>query len=219
MIYFLPVFAFSQVIDSILPPPQVKLPSLVFEKEDQKIDLEWADTIIREFQKIYFVQLRPLCEDGKKRKTLPPYSNDKKSRKRRKGCYEETVIIDKYIFRIENDPRSIEIIVNGFDLNRIYKWKEIDTADYTLTIESTLGKRESNSITMCYNPRHAVVFFDSTDKIMGIYEICFECGNGKIAFNSVESISIYPEDYLALKNLFIKYDYIEQKKKNTGNLH
>lgn len=214
LILFFPTIAFNQVIDSILPPPQIEIIELISEDNIQKIDLKWADTIINKIQKISFVQLRPLCDDGKKRKTQKPHPS-----KRIKGCYEETVITSKNIFRIDDDPRSIETIVTGFDLNRIYKWKEIDTIDYNLTIVSTLGKRKSEVYNMCYNPRHAILFLDSNDTILGLYEICFECGNGKIAFNNVESINIYGEDYRALKKMFLKYGYIEQKKTNKGKKH
>ena len=105
-------------------------------------------------------------------------------------------------------------VVIGIDSRRMYKWREIDSTDYLTVIESALGKRKSDIVTMCYIPRHAVVFMDSIDNILGIYEICFECGNGKIAFNYVELISIYKDDYRALKDLFVKYNYIKPKKAN-----
>ena len=218
LIYFLPAVAISQENDSILPPPDVELPSLEKEKVVQKIDLAWADTVINKIQKICLVQLRPLCDDGKKRKTIPS-----KPKRGTKGCYTETVIKHDLKFIPELDSIFMTEVVVGFDKYRMYKWQEIDTADYKTTIESALGKRESSIITMCYEPRHALVFLDSMENILGIYEICFECGNSKIAFNYVESVSIYPTDYRVLKNLFIKYGYIEPKKitkkRNTGNTH
>ncbi len=197
LLYSLPTYTFSQVYDSISPQPEI-------DTKIQKINLEWADTILNKVHKICFVQLRPLCDDGKKRKTIPT-----DAKKRKKGCYMESVIKTDLKYLPKLDSSFMTQVVLGLDSSRMYKWREIDTTDYLATIESSLGTRKSNILTMCYIPRHAVVFLDSSGHILGIYEICFECGNGKIAFNYTESISMYSADYRILKDLFIKYGFIE----------
>jgi hypothetical protein len=97
--------------------------------------------------------------------------------------------------------------------SRMYKWKKIDSTDYSSVIQACMGRRESDIMTMCYEPRHAAVFLDDVGKIVGIYEICFECGSGKLAFDNIDFISMNGADYKILKSLFDKYKFFKRKKK------
>jgi hypothetical protein len=60
---------------------------------------------------------------------------------------------------------------------------------------------ENEIIAMCYNPRHAVLFYNTEGKISGIYEICFECNNVKIG---IMGTIMFPKSSTYLKSLFSK---------------
>ena len=201
---FLPILLFSQVKDSILPPPEieVQLPQII--KDSQVVDLDWAINILKNTDKIFLTQLRPYCEDGELRETIPPNSQNQP-----KDCYTESVIISDLKFIPEVDSLFLSEAVVRFDTTRMYRWSELDSADYKSVIEASLGKRNSDILNMCYDPRHAIIYLDSSSKILGIYEVCFECSNAKIAFDHVHSISIYKDDYKTLKSLFRRYKYLE----------
>ncbi len=55
----------------------------------------------------------------------------------------------------------------------------------------------------CYNPRHAIIFLDKTDKVLSYIEVCFECEQIK-TFLPKESIGHFCDGkYELLKNFFI----------------
>ena len=194
----LPLLVSAQINDSILPPPKVQIPAAKNQIKEQKIDVSWATPIIEKINTISFVELIPVCNNEK---------NDL-------DCYEETVIIHTVIMTLEDSIKNIKKTLE-FDQDRMINWTEIDNSDYTNVIEATFGKRESSMVNMCYNPRHAIIFRDTSDTIFAIYEICFECSKSKIAFdfgsgNTFEDfINIYDYDYIALKNLFKKYQFLK----------
>lgn len=54
----------------------------------------------------------------------------------------------------------------------------------------------------CYEPRHAIVFLNSSDKVFGYFEFCFECKNHR-TFPLKESIGeYYPTKYLLIADFF-----------------
>jgi hypothetical protein len=199
----LPFLTFGQANDTVLPQIEFEDYPVDFENKTVKFNLEWADTIIKKTHQIYMVQLRPLCDDGKKRKTIPPHSNSGKE-----GCYTETVI------RTARSNYWYDTVI-GFDRSRMYKWKALDSADCFSAINAALGKRESDVVNACYDPRHALVFMDSMDQIIGINEICFSCGKSRIAFRNVEYVNIYVDDFRFLKKLFMNYGYEDLTNKIT----
>ena len=194
----LPFLTFGQVNDTVLPQIEFEDYPLDFENKTVKFNLEWADTIIKKTHQIYLVQLRPSCDDGKKRKTIPPNSKRKKI-----DCYPSSVIQIVYTKNPWKDS------VFGFDRSRMFKWKKLKAADYFQTINVALGKRvsENSIVQVCYEPRHAIVFLDSMNQIIGIHEICFMCAKSQIAFRDVEYVNLFTDDFLYLKRLFVKYGY------------
>lgn len=203
LFFLLPFFTFGQVNDTVLPQIEFEDYPVDFENKTEKFHLEWADTIIKKTHQISLIQLRPLCDDGKKRKTIPPHST-----RGREGCYAETVI------RTAHSNYWHDTVV-GFDRSRMYKWKVLDSADYFPTINAALGKRESVEVNLCYDPRHALVFMDSMDQIIGIYEICFSCAKSRVAFRDVEYVNIYVDDFRFLKKLFMNYGFKDLSHKKS----
>ena len=198
LFFLLPFFTFGQVNDTVLPQIEFEDYPVDVESKTVKFNLEWADTIIKKTHQIYLVQLRPLCDDGKKRKTISPNSKRKKI-----DCYHSSVI------QIANTKNPWKDSVFGFDRSRMYKWKKLKAADYFQTINVALGKRisENSIVQVCYEPRHAIVFLDSMNQIIGIHEICFMCAKSQIAFRDVEYVNLFTDDYRYLKSLFMNYGY------------
>jgi hypothetical protein len=199
--------SFSQQLDSI-PTPKNLLPPKVIPTE-KTFDLKWADSLINEIASVHLVQLRPECPD---QKLLDTFEED--SILRMKNCFPESVIREGHpnFNRLENvlDNPTFE----GFDSSRTYLRKVIDTAHHSSIFKACFGKRESNVYNMCFMPRHAIFFLDRDGKTIAIYEICFECGNAKLATSIVESINTYEPDYKVLKQLFLDYGYQIRRKKS-----
>lgn len=83
----------------------------------------------------------------------------------------------------------------GFDYYFIKSEVFLDSLDMKDFIVGTFAKEEHENdtlrriIDLCYNPRHAFLFYDENNQIIGVYEICFECRNNKLALKYVETIN------------------------------
>lgn len=213
IILLTPTISFSQQNDSvhlILTLPKPPVTSFSYVTEDIDYDLEWADSIIPKINKISVTQLSPLCENKKRKRPVPNHKFSKTD------CYMESIIIlEQTIVRKDDTTyHAPNKTIVGFEMDKFYREREIDTVDYNAIILATLGKRESYSINMCYNPRHAVVFYDKDNRIIGLYEICFECGNATLGFLEEDLFSMQSDDYSILKELFVKYKLLNAKIKS-----
>ncbi|PHR26155.1 MAG: hypothetical protein COA38_15585 [Fluviicola sp.] len=61
---------------------------------------------------------------------------------------------------------------------------------------------ENRLINICYNPRHAILIKDAADKIIGVYEVCFECDKSKVAFSRLEWLDGIPS---VISGIFWRY--------------
>ncbi len=165
-LFIIPQVSFCQT-DTLLVPPPVDFPFV--QEVSPVINIQWADSIINNIKYISLVQLRPSCPDRKKRKTIPA-----NSKKRKYDCYMESTIITNRKKVPKVDSIFMTDVVLGFEEYRFYKKTPLDTSEYEDVIKATFGKRESNILTMCYIPRHAILFMDSMSNLLGIYEVCFE---------------------------------------------
>jgi hypothetical protein len=73
-------------------------------------------------------------------------------------------------------------------------------------------KEFSEEAAACYEPRHLFVFYDDKGKILGYYEICLECGNGRGSVNLYYLPNFSMEKAEKLKGMFIEIGL-----KNTGD--
>lgn len=193
-ILFSPLYLFCQEKDSLpsLKPIIIKrdLPKM---GDPEKRDIRWADSLIKQIHFISLVEISTYCEYREKSDSV---------------CDNRTTIQSHYYKSNE------DIIVSKIDTLRFINPKELDSSDYKELILTAFGKRKSNSITFCYNPRHAILFRDSLNQLLGIYEVCFECGKAVIAFSKMEQFDIYSDDYVYIKSIFTKYGlYVPKKRK------
>jgi hypothetical protein len=55
----------------------------------------------------------------------------------------------------------------------------------------------------CYNPRNAILFLDSANKVFAFIELCFECEGHRISSSKVKAGEFCNEKYELLKTFFL----------------
>lgn len=202
----LPSYLFGQLTDTT-----VNVNSMDSNPE-KPYNLNWTDTILPKINTISFARVAPECFRYKRNKRkMVPFNKTKSG----DICYQESLINSTLVYFTQNDSIIDTLCsIEKIDFNRIYDEVAIETTDFEDVYRAALGKRESNVINMCYEPRHIILFKDSSENILGICEVCFECGNTTLAFECAELINIYEDDYFILKKLFRKYELIESTKKH-----
>ena len=60
-----------------------------------------------------------------------------------------------------------------------------------------------NTVHSCFSPRNAIVFLDSSNKILSYIEICFECKEISISSNEIVTGNFCEGKYNILKDFFI----------------
>lgn len=122
-------------------------------------------------------------------------------------CYESTVILDDYNWDTPvEDPSFGDLFVERIMTERFDSIVPLDSADYEPVVSNVLfGESLEDAILVrdiCYNPRHAIIFQNKEEKILGVYEVCFECRKSKIGFHRTEYIE---GDSTIISDLFIRY--------------
>lgn len=65
---------------------------------------------------------------------------------------------------------------------------------------------------VCYNPRNAIILYDSKGKEIGYIEICFECSTTKTESTIPKLSQLSEEGYDELKLVFEKYGLFKSDK-------
>ncbi|MFY8181440.1 MAG: hypothetical protein ACOVLG_06665 [Flavobacterium sp.] len=96
--------------------------------------------------------------------------------------------IDRNQWDEEDNPNYLKLnyIKNGkLEINKKYLKNRITlNEDQTIILKEKLSKCEiENWGAKCYNPRHALLFYDENDKIYGYIEMCFDCNGSKSSEN------------------------------------
>lgn len=157
-------------------------------------ELKYIDSVFSNINpKIYLVKLKPYCHDG--------------------DCYEESIIQSEFDFKkSKSDSIFAAEYFKGINKSLIDSSSitEVRKEDYAFLLKELLSgpkKLEENVVVnICYNPRHAIIFKDEQDKIVAIHEICFECGNTKVAIYTSE---MHHSSISAFKQIFQKYGLIK----------
>lgn len=119
------------------------------------------------------------------------------------NSHEESIILegDPYPF-IDFESMTFEYEYRGVDKEFIGKEVFIDSTETKLALTEMFNGASSDLMSMCYMPRHAVLFYNAEGEISGIYEICFQCGNVKTGIVGTDLTS-KPSPYLG--ELFATY--------------
>ena len=157
-------------------------------------ELKYIDSVFSNINpKIYLVKLKPYCPDG--------------------DCFEESIIEYEFDFKkSKSDSIFAAEYFKGINKSLIDSTSiiEVNHEDYEFLLKKLLSgpkKLDENEvINICYNPRHAVIFKDEQGKIVAIHEVCFECGNTKVA---IYTSKMHHSSSSEFKKIFEKYGLIK----------
>lgn len=82
------------------------------------------------------------------------------------SCYESSII------RYSEDADSLACPI---DTSHIAERYTLQPTEFESLFEMLYDGEPANNSAACYNPRHGIIFYDSSEKIIGFLEICFEC--------------------------------------------
>lgn len=119
------------------------------------------------------------------------------------NSHEESIIIegDHFPF-IHFDSVVFERKYLGVDKEFIKSEHFLDSTEIKLALSELFNGEKNEIVTMCYLPRHAVLFYNDDGKISGIFEICFACNNVKIG---IVGTTLIPKSVPYIQSLFTKY--------------
>lgn len=186
LLFLIPAYSFCQTIT-------VKQFDLTINTNYEGVELAQIDSLINSDSiSISLASLKPVCKGGG-------------------PCYEESIIIRrKRSAEMRDSSTWGQSYFSGVRMNLIDSTVPLNIEDYPRILRVVLGgdvELEPNqSITYCYNPRHAILISNSKDKIIAVYEICFECGNSQIGL--IKSELIYGRTGVGAQ-LFKTYDLMK----------
>lgn len=91
---------------------------------------------------------------------------------------------------------------DSIDFSKITKRKEVRPKKIIDFILKSL-EEQNNGITLCYNPRNAILFYGDKGTIISYLEICFECDHIRW-LNNFGIIGFTSEEYDKLESFFVK---------------
>lgn len=182
------------------------------EKYDLTIASKLSDTLQKvyekflnnEVEKISIVNLKKKYNHG----DYYHFLKNKKfyqSRKKwiKKKSYEGSIIVEGKRYKMVHfDSIVFENRFRGVDKEFIESELFLDSLERRTAIKEMFNGAKNQIRDMCYNPRHAVIFYNKKGKVTGIYEICFECSNVKIG---IVGTVMFARDSPYLKSLFEKH--------------
>lgn len=125
--------------------------------------------------------------------------------------------IDRNQWDEEDNPNYLKLnyIQKGkLEINKKYLKNRISLNEEQIkTLEDKLSNCETESwAAACYDPRHAILFYDQNDKIFGYIEICFGCNSSK----SSENFKDFSECAKGLENTFKDFGitYFDENNEN-----
>jgi hypothetical protein len=88
--------------------------------------------------------------------------------------------IRAFLYNLEGNS-SVPIIQDGKVSPTVVDPKGVvlDKSQAGQLIAAITGNHEEYPHMRCYMPRHAYVFYDAANKIVGWFEVCFECQNSR----------------------------------------
>lgn len=129
---------------------------------------------------------------------------------RNEQCREITVMTT-----LEGDSLSTvgELKLNQIKINttRFGERKFLSPEDVKRVIPALFSAHEKENISFCYVPRHALVIYGPDSKLTGFIELCFECSESIAVLQSVEIPDLSEKALDAMKELFFKYGFDENK--------
>jgi hypothetical protein len=80
----------------------------------------------------------------------------------------------------------------------------VDSLTYILYNIGYAGKVSTSEMTMCYDPRNAILFFDESGQVFEFMEICFRCHSVRLSSENIKTGQFCTQKYELLKEFFIR---------------
>ena len=117
--------------------------------------------------------------------------------------FEESIIIEGDLYPLVHfDSIVFEYTFRGIETEFIQSELFLDSAETRLAFSQMFSGTENDIISICYMPRHAVLFYNDAGRVSGIYEICFECSNVTIG---IVGTRLFASNLTYLRSLFEKH--------------
>lgn len=151
--------------------------------------------------------------DFKNRLKMYPFSNTTQivivSHKTKNGMIGEE--LQKYLDSVKIGQDTINL--KEFEQQISLNLAQIEKLTDVIFNYSHKGKEYAISDAMCYQPRNAIIFLDSNNKILGFIEICFGCNHLRTSDKRLDIGDYCEQKYDLIKDIFrecgIKYGITE----------
>lgn len=124
------------------------------------------------------------------------------------GAYPVSVLVGDFDDSVTDSTFFDNYLLQQIQTDLFDSIVPLETSEYALVLsEILLGEipsEENQLINICYSPRHAIIITNKDDDVLGIFEICFECGKSKVAFFRIETVEGIPG---SIYGLFGKYGF------------
>lgn len=109
----------------------------------------------------------------------------------------------------EDGTSSVESLENKIDLSRLFNLKHLELSKQVELIQffDNIILDSIQSRANCYEPRHAILFYDAQDSIECFIEICFHCSRLGFVSRQAINVEINSQDFEQLKQFFLRENY------------
>ena len=109
----------------------------------------------------------------------------------------------------EHGASSVESLENKIDVSRLFNLKHLELSKQVELIQffDSIILDSIQSRANCYEPRHAIIFYDAQDSIQCFIEICFHCSRLKFVSRQAINVEINRQDFERMKQFFLREDY------------
>lgn len=109
----------------------------------------------------------------------------------------------------EDGTSSVESLENKIDLSRLFNLKHLELSKQVELIQffDSIILDSIQSRANCYEPRHAILFYDAQDSIECFIEICFHCSRLGFVSRQAINVEINSQDFEQLKQFFLRENY------------
>lgn len=120
------------------------------------------------------------------------------------------VIVYRFSQRGDEDPKVLiepASMITGEGSLDLQSLKTLKRAEATLTpeqvgrlVDAVYGSNEKTESAACYEPHHIFLFYDNSDALINVVEVCFECTNLS-AYPELEKPQWWRHDFRALARI------------------
>ena len=184
---------------------------IVVDKFDMSIESELPDTLQRLYEQFITDEVERISiihlEKSYDHSEYYYFLRNKKffqSRKKwlKNNSFEGSIIMEDQLDITKLDSTVFEFGFNKIDVQFIKSEFFLDSTEVKLALNEMFNGKKNSFKDFCYMPRHAVLFYNEFEEVIGIYEICFQCSNVKFGIIGTKMVS---KSSPYIETLFEKY--------------